>query len=82
MDIVKGLTEIGAQAILRGFNVEDAGKDFHVWCKRCSKGWALKKTSTHVGNVLHLLNHEKGHRQPNEERTSRIKKRLKSSGLY
>lgn len=63
MDIVKQLEEIKAQAILRGFNVEDAGKDFHVWCKRCSKGWALKKTSSHVGNVLHLLNHEASHRK-------------------
>jgi len=61
MDIVKELTAIGAQSILRGFNIEDAGNNFHVFCKHCDKGWALKKTSTRVGNVLHLLNHEASH---------------------
>lgn len=61
MTIVKQLEQIGAQAILRGFDVEDAGKNFNVWCKHCDKGWALKKDSSKVGNVLHLLNHEASH---------------------
>ena len=61
-DVVKALTEMGAQSILRGFDVDDAGTRFEVWCKRCDKGWGLKKGSSAIGNVLHLLNHEASHR--------------------
>lgn len=61
MTIVEQLQKIGAQSILRGFEVLDAGSAFHVWCKHCDTGWSLKKDSSRPGNVLHLLNHEASH---------------------
>jgi hypothetical protein len=61
-NVVKTLTELGAQSVLRGFDAEDAGDKINLWCKKCEKGWALKKTSSAIGNVLHLLNHEASHR--------------------
>jgi hypothetical protein len=48
------------------FNVEDHGAEWHLFCKVCGKGWALKKPATgegaHIGNLLHLLNHAAGHK--------------------
>lgn len=49
-------------ALVGKFDVEDAGSEWHLTCKRCPKRWALKKSSDHPGNVLHLLNHAAGHR--------------------
>lgn len=48
------------ECIVRDFNVKDAGADWHLHCKVCGKGWSLKKTSDHPGNILHLLNHARG----------------------
>lgn len=43
------------------FDAEDHGKDWHLFCKKCGNGWKLAKSSTHVGNTLHLLNHAHSH---------------------
>lgn len=53
--------EKGEALTVRGFSVIDAGKDWHLRCDVCGKGWALKKTSNHPGNMLHLLNHRASH---------------------
>lgn len=45
----------------RYFNAIDKGRDWHLRCRKCGKGWALKKDNTHVGNILHLLNHARSH---------------------
>ena len=44
------------------FNSESHGDSWHLFCKKCKKGWALKKDSDHPGNLLHLLNHAHGHK--------------------
>lgn len=60
--VTETLKTMGAEALIRGFNFEDHGAKFHVFCKKCGKGWSLQKDSRHTGNVLHLLNHEAGHK--------------------
>lgn len=49
------------------YDVEDAGDEWNLWCKRCGKGWALSKQSTHPGNLLHLLDHARSHTNKKEE---------------
>ncbi len=51
------------------FRVEDAGTDWNLHCLSCKAGWALRKTSRHPGNILHLLNHGYGHAE--SKRTKR-----------
>lgn len=48
-------------ALARGFTVTElSDTEWRVDCRHCAKAWGLKKTST-PGNLLHLLNHERGH---------------------
>ncbi len=42
------------------FDIEDHGKEWHLFCKVCGKGYALKKGVHHIGNSLALLNHAAG----------------------
>lgn len=36
----------------------------HFLCKACDEAWKLKKGGDrHPGNVLHLLNHARGHQK-------------------
>ena len=50
---IKGLDEY--------YKIEDNGKEWHLHCKKCGKGFALTKGSNHVGNRLALLNHVRSH---------------------
>jgi len=47
------------------FEGSDKGDHWEMWCKRCNKGWSLKKPDpgkeVGVGNLLHLLNHARSH---------------------
>lgn len=43
------------------FRAESKGKNWHLFCKRCEQGWSLPKDNNHPGNMLHLLNHARGH---------------------
>ena len=46
------------------FKVEDAPRNPNMWlvvCERCGSMWHLDKELRHPGNVLHLLNHARGH---------------------
>lgn len=52
------------EALKRGFHVEERPGNFVLECKTCGSRWALDKNSKHVGNVLHLLNHEATHERP------------------
>lgn len=57
------LKAMGAQALTRGFKISEHSADkLLVVCKVCKQRWTLAKTSKHAGNVLHLLNHEAGHK--------------------
>jgi len=53
------------KAIHKYFTVEDAPRQKDKWlvtCETCGDMWHLKKAkSIPVGNVLHLLNHARGH---------------------
>ena len=53
------------ETIVKYFDYEDHGKVWHLFCKKCNKGWSLKKgesaDAVHPGNVLHLLNHARSH---------------------
>lgn len=49
------VTETVPAALPSKYEVKDAGSAWHLFCKVCGKGWALKKSSTAPGNVLHLL---------------------------
>lgn len=44
------------------FDVSEKKNDYELWCKKCSKGWALAKTSDGIGNNLFLLNHAYSHK--------------------
>ena len=59
--VEQALKDMNASVLLRGFTVKDAGTDLHLFCKHCTKAWALVKGSKGVGNILHLLNHQVGH---------------------
>jgi len=51
-------------AIRKYFTVETAPRKTDKWlivCEKCGNMWHLDKTSKHGGNVLHLLNHARGH---------------------
>jgi hypothetical protein len=51
-------------AIRKYFTVEDAPRQNGKWlivCEKCGDMWHLDKNSKAVGNVLHLLNHARGH---------------------
>jgi len=43
------------------FRAKDKGDAWHLFCRKCGKGWSLKKASNHPGNHLHLLNHARSH---------------------
>lgn len=44
------------------FEIIDKGKEWHLFCKKCSKGYALKKTyENKIGENLTLLNHAFSH---------------------
>ena len=49
------------------FRGEDKGNKWHLFCRKCGKGWALNKPTdgpgVHPGNLLHLLNHAHSHKQ-------------------
>lgn len=45
------------------FEAKDKGQNWHLFCRKCGKGWALKKSSQAVGNLLHLLNHARSHEE-------------------
>jgi len=52
-----------AQAPLsKHFDSRDCGTDWHLYCRCCGQGWAVKKTGTHPGDLLHLLDHARGHK--------------------
>jgi len=46
---------------------DDRSESWNMWCKHCKKGWSLKKPKpgeqVGVGNLLHLLNHAKSHKE-------------------
>lgn len=44
------------------FDAKVVGDSWHLRCKVCREGWALKRSSAHVGNTLHLLNHARSHK--------------------
>ena len=51
-------------AIRKYFTVEDAPRRMNKWlivCETCGDMWHLDKKSNHAGNILHLLNHARGH---------------------
>ena len=53
--------------IRKYFTVETAPRQTNKWlivCEKCGDMWHLDKNSTHGGNVLHLLNHARGHDEP------------------
>ena len=55
------------KSLQRGFDITEteAADGWVIKCKRCARGWALGATSDgaiHPGNILHLLNHEAGHK--------------------
>ena len=59
-------------AIRKYFTVETAPRQPDKWlieCPKCGDIWHLAKDNKHSGNVLHLLNHARGH----DERKSRAK---------
>lgn len=43
------------------YEIKDNGKDWHLHCKKCRKGFALAKGALHIGNHLSLLNHTRSH---------------------
>lgn len=46
------------------FTVETAPRKPNKWlviCEKCGSMWHLDKEANHPGNVLHLLNHARGH---------------------
>jgi hypothetical protein len=52
-------------AVRKYFTVEQAPRQPAKWlviCEKCGDMWHLDKTSTAVGNTLHLLNHARGHK--------------------
>jgi len=55
------------------FTVETAPRQKNKWlviCEKCDSMWHLDKDAKHPGNVLHLLNHARGHdeKKPNGKR--------------
>lgn len=44
------------------YDAESKVREWHLFCKVCGKGWALKKGDNHPGNLLALLDHARGHR--------------------
>ena len=55
--------KVGAAPLPEHFRAEDGGSVWRLFCRKCGKGWELKKTSNHPGNLLHLLNHAASHRK-------------------
>lgn len=57
--------------IRKYFTVETAPRQKDKWlivCEKCGDMWHLAKDSTHAGNVLHLLNHARGHDEKKPKR--------------
>ena len=54
----------GIETIRKYFTVETAPRQPGKWlitCEKCGDRWHLTKTSSQIGNVLHLLMHARGH---------------------
>jgi hypothetical protein len=61
------MSEDMMKPIRKYFTVETAPRQRTKWlvtCEKCDSMWHLDKKSKHTGNVLHLLNHARGHDQP------------------
>jgi transposase len=57
--------------IRKYFTVETAPRQKDKWlivCEKCGDMWHLAKNNTHAGNVLHLLNHARGHDKKKSKR--------------
>jgi hypothetical protein len=48
------------------FRAVDKGRDWHMFCKKCGRGWSLVKQMKgrdyHPGNLLQLLDHARSHK--------------------
>lgn len=53
--------EDNIEGMKKYFRVDKKSGRYEFRCLKCSKGWALKATSNHPGNYLHLLNHAYSH---------------------
>jgi len=56
------------------FRAVDRGDMWELWCRepRCKKGWAVPKIiAEKPGDLLHLLNHHRGHAHPEVSRGRR-----------
>lgn len=43
------------------FTSTSHGPDWHLYCRKCGRGWSLPKSNDRPGNLLHLLNHARSH---------------------
>jgi hypothetical protein len=62
-----GMKEDMMKPIRKYFTLETAPRQTDKWlitCERCGNQWHLPKDNKHPGNVLHLLNHARGHDEP------------------
>lgn len=60
-------------AVRKYFTVETAPRQPDKWlieCPKCGDMWHLLKDNKHPGNVLHLLNHARGHDEKKPGRRS------------
>jgi hypothetical protein len=53
------------------FDAVSKGTKWHLFCKKCGRGWELPKDNEHVGNTLHLLNHARSHAQIEPKKNKR-----------
>ena len=53
-------------SLARYFRVERHGKDYHIYCKTCGRGWSLAVDKVGVGALLKLLDHAHSHKENDE----------------
>lgn len=48
-------------ALRRGFKLIELPRGWKIKCRHCTDQWKLATDEPAIGNILHLLNHERSH---------------------
>lgn len=52
------------RSLVQYYDCKRRGAVWEFRCKSCQRGWSLPVSdSPHVGNILYLLNHARGHEE-------------------
>ncbi|MFZ5832274.1 MAG: hypothetical protein ACOY3P_19485 [Planctomycetota bacterium] len=58
---------VDIDALKDHFDVQQHGRNYHIYCKACRHGWSLPRDRISIGSALKLLDHAYSHDEEDEE---------------